>query len=215
MCSWHVAVPRSGPCGTAVDHHPARAADAFAAVVVERDRLLAVEHAAARSRCRASRGTTCRGSRRARRRSRTRPAASGPVWRQTVRVMRMRCAAHRATPLLVRTGRRVGVLELELLLVQLGLVADALELPRARRTLKFSSSRSASPSSVWYSSRKWPPQLSLRCSASSTISSPNSRKSATRPAFSSAWLRRLVLAEHAHVLPELLADRGDLARAPS
>ena len=53
---------------------------------------------------------------------------------------------------------------------------------------KCSSSRNASPSAVWYSSRKWPPQLSLRCSASRHISSPNSRKSATRPAFSSDWL---------------------------
>ena len=47
------------------------------------------------------------------------------------------------------------------------------------------------------------------------MSSPNSRKSATRPAFSSDWLRDLVLAEHADVLPELLADGGDLATAPS
>jgi erythromycin esterase-like protein len=39
MCSWHVAVPISGRAGLAVDHHPARAADALAAVVVERDRL--------------------------------------------------------------------------------------------------------------------------------------------------------------------------------
>src|SRR5262249_52366171 len=52
---------------------------------------------------------------------------------------------------------------------------------------KCSSSRSASPSSVWYSSRKCPPQLSLRCSASLQSSSANSRKSATRPAFSSDW----------------------------
>ena len=45
----------------------------------------------------------------------------------------------------------------------------------------------ASPSSVWLSVRKWPPQLSVRCSASRHMSSASSRKSATRPAFSSDW----------------------------
>ena len=48
-----------------------------------------------------------------------------------------------------------------------------------------------------------------------TCSSPNSRKSATRPAFSSDWLSSSPLPGHAHVLPELLAQRGDLLRAPS
>ena len=46
----------------------------------------------------------------------------------------------------------------------------------------------ASPSSVCISSRKWPPQLSLRSKASLHIKSPNSIKSATRPAFSSSGL---------------------------
>ena len=39
MCSWQVAVPVLGPVGLAVDHQPARAADALAAVAVERDGL--------------------------------------------------------------------------------------------------------------------------------------------------------------------------------
>ena len=75
----------------------------------------------------------------------------------------------------------------------------------------WSSSRSASPSSVWCSSRKWPPQDSSRSRASRTMSSPSSKKSATRPALS----RRLVhgpVAEHPHVLPELLAQRRDLGQ---
>ncbi len=59
--------------------------------------------------------------------------------------------------------------------------------PRPPRRQKCSSSRRASPSGVWYSSRKWPPQDSSRCSASRHSSSANSRKSATRPAFSSDW----------------------------
>ena len=51
--------------------------------------------------------------------------------------------------------------------------------------------------------------------ASRHISSPSSRKSATRPAFSSDWLSSSPLAEDADVLPELLAQARDLARAPS
>ena len=61
--------------------------------------------------------------------------------------------------------------------------------PRRRRTRTRSSSRRASPSGVRLSARKCPPQDSVRCRASMHISSASSRKSATRPAFSSAWLR--------------------------
>ena len=71
-----------------------------------------------------------------------------------------------------------------------GGVAHAGVFPGRRRRQKCSSSRSASPSGVWYSSRKWPPQDSLRSSASRHISSPSSKKSATRPAFSSDWFTR-------------------------
>ena len=81
---------------------------------------------------------------------------------------------------------------------------------QAATCVKCSSSRWASPSGVWYSSRKWPPQDSLRSRASRQISSPSSRKSATRPAFSSDWLKRGAVAQDAHVLPELLAQGGDL-----
>ena len=42
MCSWQVAVAAHRPVRHAVDHQPHDAADAFAAVVVERDRLLAL-----------------------------------------------------------------------------------------------------------------------------------------------------------------------------
>ena len=110
---------------------------------------------------------------------------------------------------------RCDVLELERLLVQLGRRADAGELPRGRRRRSASSSRSASPSSVWCSTRKCPPQLSSRCSASRHSSSPNSRKSATRPAFSSDWLSDSSSPRHAHVGVELLAQRAGSRRAPS
>ena len=53
---------------------------------------------------------------------------------------------------------------------------------------KCSSSRTASPSSVWCSSRRWQPADSSRSIASRHISSANSRKSATRPAYSRLWL---------------------------
>src|SRR5258708_205084 len=59
---------------------------------------------------------------------------------------------------------------------------------QAATCAKCSSSRRASPSGVWYSRRKCPPQDSLRSRASRHISSASSRKSATRPAFSSDWL---------------------------
>ena len=42
-------------------------------------------------------------------------------------------------------------------------------------------------SGVWLSTRKWPPHDSDRCSASVHINSASSKKSATRPAFSSDW----------------------------
>ena len=112
--------------------------------------------------------------------------------------------------LLVAPLGEVDVLELERLLVERRCVAHAGALPRGRRRRSCSSSRSASPSSVWCSTRKWPPQLLLAVSASRHISSPNSRKSATRPAFSSDWLSVVALAGHPHVGVELLAQRGDL-----
>ena len=42
MWSWQAVVRSRGPCGAAVDDDAAGAADALAAVVVERDRLLAL-----------------------------------------------------------------------------------------------------------------------------------------------------------------------------
>ncbi len=42
MWSWQVVVPASGPWATPLIIMPAHAADALAAVVIERDRLLAV-----------------------------------------------------------------------------------------------------------------------------------------------------------------------------
>ena len=60
-----------------------------------------------------------------------------------------------AFAILVAPLRRVHVLERQRLLVQRGF-SDAAELP-GRHVEKCSSSRSASPSGVWLSSRKWPP----------------------------------------------------------
>ena len=42
MCSWQTVVPRIRPVRDAVDQEPAGAADALAAVRVERDRILAL-----------------------------------------------------------------------------------------------------------------------------------------------------------------------------
>ena len=42
MWSWQTVVPRIGPVRDAVDQEPARAADALAAVRVERDRIVAL-----------------------------------------------------------------------------------------------------------------------------------------------------------------------------
>src|SRR6266567_9501880 len=55
------------------------------------------------------------------------PGASDAVWRHAVSVMRKVCAI---VPLLVRTRRRVHELVVQRFLVQLGLVPDALPLPR-------------------------------------------------------------------------------------
>ena len=93
--------------------------------------------------------------------------------------------------------------------------AGAGRLPVARRTprrrRRRTARRRAAPRrpSVWYSSRKWPPHDSSRCSASRHISSPSSRKSATRPAFSSAWFSSASLPGHVDVAPELLAQLRD------
>ena len=65
------------------------------------------------------------------------------------------------------------------------LAADA---PRRRRWSSGGRCGSARPRSDWCSSRRWQPHDSSRSSASRHISSASSRKSATRPAYSSAWL---------------------------
>ena len=52
--------------------------------------------------------------------------------------------------------------------------------------MNLSSWRKASPSSVWCSVRKWPPQDSARSKASCAINVPISIKSATRNAFSNS-----------------------------
>ena len=43
MCSWHTVVARSGPWAMPLITNAARAADALAAVVVEGDRVLALD----------------------------------------------------------------------------------------------------------------------------------------------------------------------------
>ena len=99
-----------------VDHHPARAADALAAVVVERDRLLAVgdeplvddvEHLEERH----------VGADAGRVEVSNAPGASGPAWRQT-RSVRSMLLSGSSSPTCSCAGREVDVLELELLLVE-------------------------------------------------------------------------------------------------
>jgi hypothetical protein len=185
MCSWHVVVALR-TVGFAVDHQAARAADALAAVVLELDRVLAlldellvedVEHLEERH-----------------------------VGADVVEVVGLESGPGVGAGLppdveLESHRRSFGVLgslcssgsasltffELELLACSTGLSSPLNS--QAETWLKSSSSRSASPSSVWCSVRKWPPHDSSRVSASWHISSPNSKKSATRPAFSSVWLR--------------------------
>ena len=74
---------------------------------------------------------------------------------------------------------------------------------------KFSSSRLASPSGVWYSSRKWPPHDSRRQGVEAQQLAE--LEEVGDPA---GLLERLVdlvaVAEDVDVLPELLAQGGDL-----
>ena len=89
--------------------------------------------------------------------------------------------------LLVTPLRRMHVLEVQRLLCAARAGCPPRDTPRRPRRKMLRRRAAASPSAVWYSSRKWPPQDSLRSSASRHISSANSKKSATRPAFSSDW----------------------------
>ncbi len=83
----------------------------------------------------------------------------------------------------------MDLLEVQRLLVQLRGCVRRPCIPRRRRRQNSRRRATPRPRSVWLSSRKCPPQDSVRCSASRHINSPNSRKSATRPASSSDWLR--------------------------
>ena len=116
-------------------------------------------------------GLTSRASYRSRR-----PAAPASGWRHTCRVRFITCSS--AWPA-GRSRTRA---------VPCGAPA-ACRRPRTPRPPRTRSARRrASPRrSAWYSVRKCPPQDSSRSSASRHISSANSRKSATRPAFSSDW----------------------------
>src|SRR6266511_1729599 len=162
--------------GAPVDHHGARSADALAAVVVEGDGFLAVgdeplvEH--------------------------IEQLEERHVGAYVVDVVLLEATA------VVRAGLAPHA-EMNLHL-ELRCASSTASKPSSSRCIvgfsptpvnshaatyaKSSSSRSASPSSVWCSTRKWPPQLSSRCSASRHMSSANSRQSETRPAFSSDWL---------------------------
>ena len=173
-----------GAVGPAVDHHGARAADALAAVVVERDRLLAprvqllVQHVEQLEErhlgadvahlvgLEAARGV----------RAGLPPHLEVQIHRRPSPAVTCSCAARAPrsrTSAVPCAGPAAWFSPCH---------------SHAATYAKSSSSRSASPSSVWCSTRKCPPQLSSRWRASRTSSSPNSRKSATRPAFSSDWL---------------------------
>ena len=75
---------------------------------------------------------------------------------------------------------------------------------------KCSSSRSASPSSVWCSTRKWPPQLSSRCSASRHEQLAELEEVGDAAGLLERLVERRRSPSTLHVGVELLAERGDL-----
>ena len=108
-------------------------------------------------------------------------------------------------------GVEVHVLELERLLVQHRAPCPRPRTPRPRR--RRSARRRAAPrrrpsGTPRGSGRRTTPS---RSSASRHMSSPSSRKSATRPAFSSDWFSSAPDPGTRDVLPELVAQRRDLA----
>ena len=87
--------------------------------------------------------------------------------------------------------------------------------PRPRRRGIRRRRACASPSGVWFSTRKWPPHDSSRCSASRHISSAELEEVGHAAGLLQRLVQLLAAAEHAHVAPELLAQLADLSRAPS
>jgi hypothetical protein len=75
---------------------------------------------------------------------------------------------------------------------------------------KLLSSRSASPSSVWNSSRKWPPQDSRRSSASRTHQLGELEEIRQAPGVFRGRVQLGAFSHDLHVLPKLLAERRDL-----
>ena len=142
---------------------------------------------------------TCPATRRRRRKRTNAPGSVADRCRHTCRVNFIDSSSRSASPRRMPAARRGG--------------AAATSRPACCQTATCAnraSSRSASPSGVWCSSRKWLPQDSSRASASRHISSPSSRKSATRPARSSAWLSSPPAPGNDHVAPERIAQLGDL-----
>ena len=94
----------------------------------------------------------------ARRSASNRPGSSGPVCRQTWSVRFIGARHLLVAPLrrAARTRSRAAPCAAS------GALALARELPGRRRRQNSSSSRFASPSAVWCSSRKWPPHDSSR-----------------------------------------------------
>src|SRR5690606_30593379 len=161
--------------GDAVDHDPAGAADPLAAVVVERHRFLAggeeplvedVEHLEER-RVGADVGHLVGHQAAGRLGARLPPDAEGDLHLYDL-VARCTFSNSRASRCIRGS-------------------APSPVHSQAATWQKRSSSRFASPSSVWWSTRKCPPPDSSRWSASRHMRSASERKSATRPPLSADW----------------------------
>ena len=174
--SWHTVVPRQRPVRHAVDHESARAADAFAAIVLERDRLLALCRSALRSARRAFRASTCPDSVLrlvADHRALARRVLLPPDVESEFHLVAPcdGCTYSNVSGSLFRTGARSG--------------PDIPTPPRSESRRRRAAPRPRASGIPRGNGRR---RIRSRSSASMHISSPSSKKSATRPAFSSDWL---------------------------
>ena len=214
MWSWQTVVAAVGPVRHAVDDEAAHAADALAAVGVERDR-----------RPRPARSSPSLTTSSISRNDMSGETSSADVVDQAARAGRARPGARFSVELqiphdrlgrpalLVAPLRRVHFVELERLLVQRRAAVPTPVNSQAATYEKFSSSRSASPSGVWLSSRKWPPHDSRRCERVEREQFGELEVVGHAAGVLEALVEVVRRARHRHVLPELLAQLRDRRRA--
>src|SRR5262249_36057849 len=136
------------------------------------------------------------------------PETSGPGWRHTVSVMRI-AALLIEDPLLVGTRRRVDEFEVQRLLVELGFVADTLPLPgRDVRVVLVVAQRLAVGRLVLLA--EVPAAALVAPERVEHHQLAELEEVGDPPGLLQRLVAALVLAEHADVLPELVADRRDL-----